>query len=166
MRQDHTLGAPLPAINGDLTIDGQGHTISGDNRFRIFDIEGGTVILKRMTLIQGSKAAGNGGAIVTRNHADFTSFKLTFRDNRALWGGAIASEDFSVLRVYDSEFYDNAAAHRGGAVYAEGRCARLDGNTFRRNTAPLTRYIDGAQSHLDGRLMPCGGREFNYFSDT
>ena len=166
LRQSATLREPLPPINGDLTINGDGHTIDGDNRFPIFNIEGGTVVFKNLTLQNGSNPKGYGGAITTRNYVDFTSDRVTFRNNQARWGGAIANRDLSILRIYDSGFYDNAATHRGGAIYGDGRCIRVDGNTFRRNKAPLTKFIGGEQTHLDGRLIPCGGREYNYFSDT
>ena len=36
--EDITLSEPLPPITGTITIEGGGHTISGDNQFRIFDV--------------------------------------------------------------------------------------------------------------------------------
>ncbi len=36
LTEDITLSAPLPAINGTITIEGNGHTISGDNQYRNF----------------------------------------------------------------------------------------------------------------------------------
>ena len=166
LRQNIKLREPLPPINGDLTINGSGHSIDGDNRFPIFNIEGGAVVFKNLTLINGNNPDGYGGAITTRNHVDFTSHKVTYRNNKARWGGAIASRDLSILRIYESGFYDNVATHRGGAIYSDGRCTRVDGNTFRRNGAAFTRWLGSARMHLDGDSMTCGGREFNYFSET
>ena len=40
---DITLSAALPPVTGSLTIDGGGHSISGDERFRIFDVNGGAL---------------------------------------------------------------------------------------------------------------------------
>ena len=50
LRENVTLSAPLPPITDDLAIDGRGFTISGDSRFRIFDIESGNVVFKHITL--------------------------------------------------------------------------------------------------------------------
>ena len=114
--QDITLSEALPTINSDLTIVGNGHTIDGDNRFRIFDIEGGEVNIKNMTLINGSRPGENGGAILVRGNADVVVANVTFRNNRAGWGGGVASIEDARLNVTHSSFFDNAAEEKGGAI--------------------------------------------------
>ncbi|MDE2854674.1 MAG: hypothetical protein OXN88_10925 [Chloroflexota bacterium] len=170
LRQNITLTEPLPPINGDLTIIGNGHTISGDNRFRIFDIEGGTVTIKHMTLTNGSSPGGYGGAIVVRNFADFRVSDVEFRVNTAKWGGAIAAIGTSILRVYNNAFLDNAATLFGGAIWADARCMHVDKNVFRRNTAArLSRPYDPDMDqdwHIDGITSGCGGWWSNKFYDT
>ena len=165
IRRDIRLSEALPPIDGDLTIEGNGHTIDGAGRFRIFEVAGGTVVIKNLTLINGS-AADYGGALLTRGYADVTNSRLVYRGNRARFGGAIGQLENSILRVFDSGFYDNAAAVRGGAIFQDGRCVRLDGNVFRRNTAPYPRWEWQGKVHLDGGAVSCGGREFNQFLDS
>lgn len=75
---DITLTKPLPPIAGTITIEGGGHTISGNKEFRIFDIKSGNVVLKRITL---------------RNSADLIVYDTNFRNNIARMGGAVAAID-------------------------------------------------------------------------
>lgn len=60
------LGAQLPDINTNITIDGDGRiTVSGVSAVRLFRISGlGTLTLKRMVLERGYGGSSNGGAIV------------------------------------------------------------------------------------------------------
>ena len=53
LTEDITLSEPLPAINGTITIEGNGHTISGDNRFNIFVVVGRTLTINNLTLAPG-----------------------------------------------------------------------------------------------------------------
>ncbi|MYD08423.1 MAG: hypothetical protein F4X02_00135 [Chloroflexi bacterium] len=169
LRRDITLREPLPAINSDVTLDGHGHTISGGNRFRIFDIESGEVTIKHTTLANGSSPEGYGGAIRLRNRASVKVFNVTFRDNRARIGGAISAVDESYLRVFDSYFYDNAAVAKGGAIWGRGKCAFSDDGVFRRNQAgspTMTRYGTYETKHYDVTSDICTGIWGNQFFDA
>ena len=126
LRGDIRLSEALPTISSDLTIRGHGHTINGDNRLRIFDIEHGEVNIKDMTLINGSSPGGYGGAILARGDADVVVAQVTFRNNRAGWGAGIASLDEARLQVLDSGFFDNSAEEKGGAIWFSSReCYRM-----------------------------------------
>ena len=171
--QSITLREPQPPIKGDLTINGNGHTIDGDNRFPIFDIERGAVTIKNLNLYNGNNSSeqpeGFGGAITLRNSARLTVVNVGFRNNSARYGGAIAALDISILKVFESRFFANRAAVKGGAVWGSGSCTDINNNSFRRNTAGMpTRTFSGTETtmHVDGRSSLCSGREFNYFSDT
>ena len=168
-----TLSEALPAITGDVTINGNGHTISGDHRFRILDIESGKVTIKHMTLVNGRNPGENpdgyGGAITLRNSAGLTVVNVTFRNNKARFGGAVAAIGSSSLKVFESSFFDNEAEIRGGAIWNNASCARTDNSTFSRNTAGSpTRTAVGTDTtvHKDGNAGSCLGYESNYFSDT
>ncbi len=117
LTEDIKLSEPLPTINSDLTIRGAGHTIDGDGRFRIFDIEHGAVDIKDMALINGSSPGGYGGALLARGDADVVVANVTFRNNRAAWGGGAASIEDSRLRAPYSRFFDNAAEEKGGGLW-------------------------------------------------
>ena len=64
---DITLSEALPPITGRLTIEGGGHTISGNDAYRIFDVNGGALTVKNATLTDGNAGDGAGGAIRMRN---------------------------------------------------------------------------------------------------
>ena len=66
---DITLSAALPPITGRLTLDGGGHSISGNDTYRIFDVNGGALTLTNVTLTRGNAGEGAGGAIRMRNGA-------------------------------------------------------------------------------------------------
>ena len=74
---DIILSAALPPIAGSVTIDGGGHTISGNDAFRIFDVNGGALTLKDVVLTEGNAADGDGGAIRMRNGARVTIERST-----------------------------------------------------------------------------------------
>ncbi|MDE2777659.1 MAG: hypothetical protein OXI77_17160 [Chloroflexota bacterium] len=161
LRQDITLKAPLPSINSDIAFDGRGHTISGDNRYPIFDIESGNVVFKRITLADGrnlgERPDGYGGAITLRNSADLVVFDTTFRNNRARMGGAVASIDASHLYIFESRFLDNEASSKGGALWRNGACGFIYDIEFRRNIAgelPGT-VNDDYFTHMDGGASTC-----------
>jgi len=161
LRQDITLKASLPSINSDIAFDGRGHTISGDNRYPIFDIESGNVVFKRITLADGrnlgERPDGYGGAITLRNSADLVVFDTTFRNNRARMGGAVASIDASHLYIFESRFLDNEASSKGGALWRNGACGFIYDIEFRRNIAgelPGT-VNDDYFTHMDGGASTC-----------
>ena len=135
LRGDIRLSEALPTISSDLTILGNGYTIDGDNRYRFFDVEGGEVNIKNMTLINGSSPGEHGGAIRARGDADVVVAKVTFRNNSAGWGGGIASKDSARLNVPYSSFFDNVAEEKGGAIwFNSSECYEianpmLDGNS-------------------------------------
>ena len=169
LRQNIALHQTLPAITSDITINGDGHTISGRNRFRIFDIETGSVTIKHATLIHGSSPNGYGGAIALRNSAKLTVANVTFRNNEARYGGAISSQDASRLAVFDSRFYDNAALSKGGAIWSAGSCGDSDDGIFRRNRAgapTATPAGTDVTTHFDGNFNSCLGSSTNQFSEA
>ena len=80
---DITLTAALAPITGRITIEGSGHSISGDDAYRIFDVNGGALTLKDVTLTEGNAGAGHGGAIRMRNGARVVIENATLSGNRA-----------------------------------------------------------------------------------
>ena len=63
-----TLTSALPSLNnssGTISIDGAGTsglTISGTNSYQVFFAQSGTVSIANMTIANGRKVGGNGGA--------------------------------------------------------------------------------------------------------
>ena len=156
LTSDIMLDAPLPPVTSEIHIRGGGHTISGDNRFRIFDIAGGELTLKNMILAMGSSPGEKGGAIRLRRGA-LTVADVTFRHNAAAWGGAIAMLN-GQFALYSSHFLDNTAENRGGGVWMEGGCEVMADSVFRRNAAELGEREPGPMHDHFGSAIEWGGR--------
>ena len=103
LTSDINLAAPLPAITGRVTIEGGGYSISGDDKYRIFDVNGGALTLANVTLNEGNAGEGSGGAIRLRNGAGLVMEKSTLSHNRAKSGGALVVYGGTV-RISDSRF--------------------------------------------------------------
>ena len=117
--EELTLTEPLPPITGTISIEGGGHTISGDGKFRIFYVDGGSLTIKNLTLIDGS--ADHGGAV-------------------HLQAGNLV--------VYDSSFISNRAEKSAGAIYASGGTLDISNSRFEDNCAQLAAYtlVEGRNS--------------------
>ena len=105
-------------INKNLTIDGNGHTLNGLSKSRIFTILYGehhnqNVILKNINFKNGY-TDGYGGAIL--NFAELKVDNCTFTNNYAYYcGGAINS--LGHLTCTNSKFTKNKADGDGGAIF-------------------------------------------------
>ena len=125
LSEDITLRAPLPPIRDEITIEGNGHTIDGDGKYRIFDVVGGKLTLKNLTLTNGKAPADQyGGAILLRNGGEVSVEDASFTNNAARWGGAIMTEGLNArLTINKSSFTGNRAEQFGGVIYAIGTVA-------------------------------------------
>ena len=164
------LFAPLPAITSDITIQGNGHTISGDNKFRIFDVDRGHLTVKSLTLMDGNAPSGSGGAIRLQERGRATVSDSSFIGNSAEYGGAIGIVSLRPptlqLAVKQSRFIRNEATWSGGAIAIHAGSATIANSSFTGNSA---KYHGGAiylsyvprlevtnSSFLDGSAC-CGG---------
>ena len=141
------------SISRNLTINGNGHTLDGNNAARIFNITNNNlnVILKDLIFINGKNT--NGGAIFGNSIA----FNCTFINNNAsAYGGAIyrgsainctflnntAKEGAAIyvntknITIADCTFENNVAREYGGAVSVDSTSNTIIANcTFNRNSA-------------------------------
>lgn len=134
------LAGPLPAITGEVTIDGHirhrlwtayGATISGGGRQRVFQVPpGATLRLAGITIVDGR--ADDGGAVLNRGRLVVEGVSL-LRNEAVDAGGAIANDGGEVLLI-NSTAADNRAA-RGGAVANLDGQLRVTNSTLYRNEA-------------------------------
>ena len=132
-----TLSAALPNIATDITIDGDGHWISGNSEYRIFSVPiGGSLTVNRLELkdghVSGEHAPGAGGAI--RNYGQLTVSASTFKSNSAQAGGAIYTT--GTTSVSNSSFLSNTAEH-GGAIISSASSLTVSGTYIANNTASV-----------------------------
>ena len=137
LTQDITLKDELPKITSDITIEGNGYTISGDNRWRIFFNDGGALTIKDLTMTKGYV---EGEQII---NADESLKNATANPI----GGAIVNWK-GTLTISNSSFSDNLAEYGGGAIYNDGELSISD-STFRRNSADK---YGGAIDNGDGTV--------------
>lgn len=149
--QTITLNSEL-AVAKSLTIDGAAGgvvtpTISGPGAacgtcFRVFNITGADVTLKRLVIVNGKPAGGAGGGI-------FSSGNLTIADsivadNASSSGGGVAINGF--LTLMDSAIVSNTATGLGGGVYVYAS-AVVSGSLFQGNSG-----TNGGGLNLTGSL--------------
>ncbi len=149
--QDITLTEALPVITSTITIEGGGHTISGADQFRIFDVAGGNLTIKNLTLTKGKAPdEEDGGALRLGNGSLVTVEHVSFSDNAAFQGGAIAASGVDArLSVQKSNFLRNSSADYAGAVFAEGGMIDVKTSSFQNNQAG---YYGGAIAAHAGRM--------------
>ena len=112
---------------GTLTIDGKGHTISGDGTFALIGLWGApTITFNDITFTGGAAENGNGGAFNPYGGAGTYTFNdCVFYNNRATIdstggnGGAIAAGSATTITINRCAFYNNRA-QTGGAIYTTG----------------------------------------------
>ncbi len=149
MVRDYVLDEPLAAIKSDITIEGNGHTISGDGKFRIFDVDGGKLKLNNATLTRGS-GRPFGGAIRLQNGGTAIANNVSFIRNTSREGGAIGSFFPVYIEVNNSRFVRNRAGMRGGAISMNGGgFARITDSSFIENTSGM---YGGAIGSVSGGL--------------
>jgi hypothetical protein len=110
-----TLATVLPFLEGNLTIDGSGHsvTVSGNNAVPMFQIDGSEVItLSNLSMIDGVAGSQSncvtpcGGAIYN-NFGTLTISNSTISGNSADFGGGI--QNTGTLTVVNSTLSGNLA---------------------------------------------------------
>ena len=87
----------------NFVLNGNGHTIDGNNQSRIFAIGGKNVTLSNLILINGN--ADNGGAVWVEGTVTLNN--VTFINNYATQGGAVALLFDDVLNIHNSKLIDN-----------------------------------------------------------
>ncbi|MFA7672623.1 MAG: InlB B-repeat-containing protein [Clostridia bacterium] len=151
-----SLSSPLPTINKDLAVNGAGATvtISGNDQYRIFQVESGTVSIKNLVLTHGMSTGNNGTfAYPTGNsggHGFGGSLNITggtvaldniyFNSNSAIGGaggGGIGSNNVSCYRG------GWGGGGYGGAIYLGSGSLTIKNCRFEGNKANGGRGGDG-----------------------
>ena len=135
-----TLGSPLPSIiaisqSSGLIIDGGSAdiTISGDNKYRVFEVAFAKVTLSNLTVANGNAAGAGGGGIY--NFGDtLTVSNSTISGNVAFGGGGIYNEPSGTLTVSNSTLSGNSSSSGGGGI-VNGGTLTVSNSTLSGNSA-------------------------------
>jgi predicted outer membrane repeat protein len=116
---DSSSGNGLPAITGEVTIQGNGATIRRDpdsENFRIFEIEpGGSLHLEGLTVSGGQTQLDGGGIFNSQGHLTLTDSEII--NNTALYGAGIAAHNNATIEMIDTHISGNASGYGGGGIY-------------------------------------------------
>lgn len=139
----------LPAITGEITIQGNNSTIRRDPRahvFRLFTVfYTGNLTLQATTVTGGrtNKAskvgqARDGSGILVSLYGSVTLIDSTVLGNSAAGsGGGIACFDESTLTLHNSTVSGNSAASSGGGIASNGSTVTLENSKVLDNAAGL-----------------------------
>lgn len=120
-------------------MEGNGHIISGDKKFRIFNVDGGKLTVNNLTLTEGKGGSGNGGAIRVQNHGQAIINGSHFIKNWAEYGGAIMTIYPSVgLTIRNSSFVGNTASWDGGAIAKYSGTVTITNSSFIGNVSSIS----------------------------
>jgi hypothetical protein len=137
-----SLTSALPPIARNLTIEGNGATLTQSGSFQFLFIYYATANIRRLHFM-GGRITTIGGAI--RNLGTLTLESCIFSDNQTTStvsgsGGAVYTN--GNLTVRGCTFYNNSSAYRGGAIYRDtAGTVILEGNLFSGNTAVNSGYV-------------------------
>lgn len=173
-------------INHDLKVDGSGLTsqitISGNNLYRVFNINSGiTVTLDSLIITHGKAPYGSMGGgilsagIVTIINSTISESSASYgggifnqagtitlinstisKNNAAMDGGGIRSEGGSVTLSYVT-FSNNKTTNRGGAIYNQNGTITVNNSIFSNNIGdPLMNSVAGGiyNNGIMNRLYP------------
>ena len=155
LSEDIRLREALPPITSAMTIEGNGHTISGARKYRIFDVDRGHLTINNLTMSEGVENDSNGGAIRLMNGARATVLDSRFVKNRAIQGGAIYAESHpSRLIIRNSRFERNRAGRFGGAILTGGAVTILNSSFV------------GNRSYREGGAISIGWQDKLYIGNS
>ena len=181
LSDDITLTSALPQITTEITIEGSGFTISGNNRYRIFYNDGGALTIHNLTIIEGRAEYGGaidnwkgtlsisnsnfsnnsadkgGGAITNWREGELTISNSSFSHNSAEDAGAIANG--GELSINDSAFSGNSADFWGGAIFNWRRTLTIISSSFSDNSAAER---GGAIANGDDGELSISNSAFSY----
>ena len=127
--EDITLNAALPHITTEITIEGGGFTISGNERFRIFAVNGGSLTVSDLTMTKGF---GDWGGSIANLRGRLTIKNSRINSSSASEGGAIGND--GTLSIENSDVSHNSA-DIGGAIYSVSGRITITGSTLNGNTS-------------------------------
>ena len=140
------------SINKNLTINGNGHLISGAGLTRIFNIISGHVTINNILFVDGK--ANYGGAILASSNANVFISNCEFRNNHATFEGGAIYLKSSNSNITDCLFYNNHLDQDyGGAISCEGE----------HNNIISCEFIENRAQNDGGALSVSG--EYNLVSD-
>jgi predicted outer membrane repeat protein len=141
-------------INKDLVIDGNGHTISGSNAYRIFNITASNVELNNIVFVNGNSNFGgaiyvNKGTILNINNVTFNNNTATYRGG-AIWSAGKVSVENSLFDSNNITYRKENLDYGGAAIANMGGTLNINNSRFTNN---LPNYVPRSGDTHDPQLI-------------
>jgi hypothetical protein len=118
LEADITLEAALPEISSEITVEGGGHIISGNNSSSVGSVlrvaSTGSLTLNEAA-VTGSNSSTSGGGIYN-NGGEVTLNSSVIRDNRTMGGGGGIYNDGGEVTLNSSVISGNGCLYGGGGA--------------------------------------------------
>ena len=156
-RENHTLAHPLPPIRSRIIIEGGGYTLSGDNHYQIFEVDGGELTINDLSLTHGYGESG--GAITVTNGGALTVNNSSICENQAeIDAGAIYAEESSTVVISGSTICNNTNhGYTGGGIEINSESSlvlkdsTIEGNSTRSDGGGI--YLWDSEALIAGSVI-------------
>lgn len=136
-----TLAETLPSITSQIQIDGGSRSVSGDDTYPVFAVQGGVVSISDITITNGATTTYGGGISVDGGELNLSSSKIKDSAAGDIGGGIYATD--SNVDILDSELTGNSTSqsHGGGMYFVSSDGSHTltiggdQGSTFKKNTS-------------------------------
>ena len=178
LKRNVTLTSALPDITSPIHVEGNNHTISGDDNLRVFTVVEGDLIVKDLTITKGQASTVGGGIYINSGSlglsdsaikdseandigggiyaidSDVDIADTTFSGNTTVkgHGGAvyfISSTGLNTLDIVGATFKKNVSTEDGGALKTAGGIASIHKSTFVENSADEGGAIESSETTLN-----------------
>ena len=174
---DTTLTAPLPSITSRIQLEGDGRSISGDGKYQVFNVSGGELSIRDLTITRSLSSTVGGGIYVNSGSLSVSDSAITESTASDIGGGIyaidsdvdiadseisgnstvkshgggiyfISSTGLHTLDIVGATFKKNQTTEDGGALKTAGGIATINKSTFVENTADEGGAIESSETTL------------------
>ena len=159
---DITLTEPLPAMTGEIVIEGNNHIISGDDQYNIFAVAEGSLVIRNVILAQGFSSDFGGGIYARDSQVEIIDSELRNNSAGAGGGGGIyfsSSSGAHSLEIVGASFIGNSSAGGGGALKIDGGTATIRRSGFSFNRGDQGGAVENANAALQIENSTFSGNE-------
>ena len=155
LKSNLTITRAPTSVTSDITIEGRGKDISGNNNIRPFNVTDGHLKLEYLDIKDTKVRNDNGGAIKVTGSASLTLTRVDIENSHAEIiaiqntgnGGAIYFDSSGTLTIEDrSNITESSAQVDGGAVYLKKGTLDIEDTNLNKNKA----QGDGGAVYLAG----------------
>ena len=148
---DITLTEALPSMTGDIAIEGNNHSISGDDRYNILVAAESNLVIRNLILTQGFGSTFGGGIDARDSRVEVINSEI--KNNSAGTGGGgglyfSSSTGTHTLDIAGTSFIGNSSVRDGGALKIVGGTVTIKESGFSSNRGDKGGAIENTSATL------------------